>query len=778
MPMIEHQPQGDPCEKCGHPSSRHRAPRGSRKIYFEEYNQTTARQAYRKKYEDEHERKKKGPLSRPIIGIDGEGYSTPDGEHLYTYLAAVDENGKVCGEKWNGNGLSHEECCDLLLSLPRDCLKFGYMISYDMTKILEALPAIDRYRLMRPDERKRRTCKDCDHSWTVIREACPKCGSTNIRELVTHIIIGKRGYNYQQGAYTFCEGHREGRKRVWDYSVKIWDCFRFFQGPFVDALDNWDVGSKEERDHIRSMKLQRGSFAVVDPKEIQFYCKRECELLAKMMRKVLDAHEEVGLDLKGQFQGAGATASALLKKHEITKFKTPSFEALDPGLKQAVMSSFFGGRFENSVVGTIRRPVWGYDIASAYPYAETALPCLVCGHWEHVKGKGLMRAIERANLACCHYRVADMSERQRKQTAWMPLPYRDEKGSICYPCNCTGWAWKPEGLSAVAGWPELVTIDEAWVYTTDCDHQPFAFIPNVYRDRIKWGKEGKGIVLKLGANATYGKTAQNVGKKPFNDWIWAGNTTAYTRGQINDLICMYDDPWNCLSIATDGIYGTERIETPEPRDTGTNGLVGPKGEPKSALGGWEEKGDEHGMFIAKPGLYFSLKQDIKQKDVRARGIGRRDTYEQRDKLVSGFSNWDRKNYDYFIELDTRRFCGIKHSVYCASRCTKCGTHWVGTTRHVCPECGRMGDDITCKFIERDGVPVYGRWFDLKAKIRFDPRPKRERDLDPSGEYSRMRIRNLDGQASHIYKHGQMSPEASESAESKEMALEQPDHLEE
>jgi predicted Zn-ribbon and HTH transcriptional regulator len=787
MTMIEHQPNGDPCSTCGAPASKHRKRRASRKIYFEEYNQTKLRKEYRKTYDNREDvlakkmerDKKRGPLNHPIIGIDGEGYSTDDGEHLYTYLAAVDENGKCWGEKWNSNGLTHDECCDLLLGLPRDSLKFGYMISYDMTKILQPLPAIDRYRLMRPDERKRRFCKDCKHSWNVVKSDCPKCGGSKIHELTTVVVWGKRGYNYQQGSYSFCEGQTEkGKKKGWQYSVKIWDCFRFFQGPFVDALDNWDVGTKEERDHIRSMKLQRGSFINVDPVEIKHYCKRECELLGKMMRKVLDAHEDVGLDLAGQFQGAGATASALLKKYEITKYKTPCFDALDREMQRAVMCAFFGGRFENSIVGVVKKPVWGYDIASAYPYAETFLPCLVCGYWEHVKGRGVMRAIEEASLACCHYRVADMSDRVRMQTAWMPLPYRDEKGSICYPCNCTGWAWKPEALSAIAGWGNHITIDEAWIYRTNCDHQPFSFIPQVYRERIKWGKEGKGIVLKLGANATYGKTAQNVGKKPFNDWIWAGNTTAQCRGQINNLICLYSDRWNALSIATDGLYGLEEIDTPKPVDTGTYGLLDPKGKPKEPLGGWEGKADPDGLFIAKPGLYFSLKEDIAQKDVRARGIGRRDTFEQREKLIDGFLQWDRENYEYHIELDTRRFCGIKNSVYAISRCTKCKTHWVGTGRKLCPQCGRSGDDTEVKMIQRDGVDVYGRWFDLKAKIRFDPRPKRERSLQKGKPYSRMFIRNLGGAESNIYKNAQLSPEATEEMEARDIALEQPDHIEE
>jgi hypothetical protein len=777
MTMIQHAPQGDPCEKCGQPASKHQKAR-ERKLYFREYEHKRPKRPARDR-KDYNKTREKQKRVYPIIGIDGEGVTLEDGQHLYTYLAAVDETGKVWGEKYNALGLSHNECCDVLLGLPRDSLKFGYMISYDMTKILEPLPLVERFYLMRPDQRKRRTCKDCKHSWTVLKKTCPKCSSTNFHEITMNVYWNGRGYNFQQGSYTFSEGRDEkAKKHKWKHTVKIWDCFRFFQCSFVDALKNWNVGTEAERAQIQSMKIQRGTFIENDPKEVQQYCKHECRLLAVMMRAVLDAHEEVELDLAGQFQGAGATASALLKKHDVAEYKTPSFDSFEPEFMQAIMSSFFGGRFENSIVGLIEQPIYGRDIASAYPYAETFLPCLKCGRWEHVSGKGLMRAIEKASLACCHYRVGAVDERTRKRTAWLPLPFRDDKGSICYPYNCTGWAWKPEMMSALAGWGNHIEVTEAWIYHKVCVHQPFGFIPEVYRNRIKWGKEGKGIVLKLGANATYGKTAQNVGKKPFNDWIWAGNTTAITRGMINDLICLAKDPWNVLSIATDGIYAAENIDCPKPVDTDTNGLLDNKGKPKEPLGGWEPKDVPDGVFIAKPGLYYSLAKDLEQKDVRARGIGRRDTFEQREKLINGFLAWDRKDYEYFVALETRRFFGIKHSIYAISRCTPCGETWVGSPRKCCPECGRIADHFVVKEMLKNEGPSYGRWFDLEAKIRFDPRPKRERDLDPTGRNSRLYVRDMGGLASKVYLAGMTTPEGEASRMAQELAEEQPDVIEE
>src|SRR5690348_17906092 len=53
-----------------------------------------------------------------------------------------------------------------------------------------------------------------------------------------------------------------------------------------------------------------------------------------------------------------------------------------------------------------------------------------------------------------------------------------------------------------------------------------------YTTLFRSGKDGAGIVLKLGTNSTYGKTAQSVGSAPFRSWIWAGNITSGTRAQL------------------------------------------------------------------------------------------------------------------------------------------------------------------------------------------------------------------------------------------------------
>jgi hypothetical protein len=749
---------------------------------------------------EKQEIKKSKWLGKDFVGVDGEGMdvweTAPDGSwvntgrHIYTYLCAADEHGDVLSEKWADDGLTHDECMEVLLAIPKNTLKFGYMTSYDITKWLEMMPDEDKYRLLRPDTRRVKFCKDCGKSWSLQDKTCRHCGCEASREQSDPVRYNGRTYDFFNGAFHVRGDWQpgdvfKGTSGRWGASTKIWDCIRFFGCSFHQAITDWKAGNEEQWDRIKAMKDKRGSFSEEKPADIMKYCQEECMLLAQMMRKVVEGHENAGWKLKA-FYGAGSTGKAMLEANGVKEFKGPRLKDLPEGLRLAIMSSFFGGRFENSFVGTMKRSVWSKDIASAYPYAMVYLPCLACGTWRHVEGKGLLEEINRASLACVRFEVKPVSEEERQKMAWAPLPFRDESGSICYPVNFQGWAWKPEIVQALLGWPGLVAIHEAWVYDKRCEHEPFAFMPDVYRRRVAIGKEGPGLVLKLGANAGYGVTAQSIGEDPpFQQWIWAGNITSTCRAQALECIRVPIDRWSILTIATDGITSTEDFRVPIPKETGTRGCRAPpskkfpEGEIKEPLGGWETEIIPEGMFVAKPGMYFRLDTDIKK--LRARGIGRRELFENKDRLIAEFNRWDRRDFKFSVKVNSRRFYGAKSTIYARSRCDACNVSWAGVPERCCPQCGAVGGkfeakrqtqitDITLR--DEGRKDVYGTWGERVIDIRFDPYPKRERVVG-QGEWSRLFVRDVEGRSSAPY-HGQKTPEVLNMLPEAEMLLEQPD----
>jgi len=384
-----------------------------------------------------------------------------------------------------------------------------------------------------------------------------------------------------------------------------------------------------------------------------------------------------------------------------------------------------------------------------------------------------MSDIMRADAAICRFRVRNLFPAERSALAWGPLPCRDTKGSICFGLNFEGWAWRAEVLAAIAGWPGLVEIIDAWCWRSGCEHKPFAYVPEVYRQRLAWGKEGAGLTLKLGLNAGYGRTAQRVGGGGrYTDWCWAGLTTSTTRAQLLDGIASARDKWDVLAVATDGLYSTQPLPLALPRDTGTSDLPKP-------LGGWEVKDVPQGAFFAKPGMYWQQRPETNDV-MRARGIGRREAFAQYAAIEAAFAAWDRADFDFGVQVQSRRFYGLKQSIRYMAGHTPCGTHWAGMADcPMCPKCGQMGDYAEPLYTKLpSGQEAIGRWSERTIQIGFDPRPKREGCL-PGGEaIARLRLRDLGGAVSVPYvSGGPLSPEAAVAREGKDRACEQPDWTE-
>jgi hypothetical protein len=688
LPRPEHEPQGDPCKKCGHPSVAHRLrqPRGSRPNRAAGLPEQTMRERTR------------------YIGIDGEGM---DGEgkysHRYTLLAATDRFGE---RRWSveahpGEGLTTVECLDMILSLPTNRTKvFSYSFNYDLTMMLRDVDDKTLYKLFHTESRKDK------------------------RGNIVGIAWGKYTLNLIGTKFNIKAMVNDKMK-----SVTVWDLFRFYAKKFVSALQDWKVGTEEMITRMSAMKDKRADFKTESREAIRNYCFEECQCIAELGYRLVTAHDKAGLKLT-KYYGAGSSGEAMLVAMGI-KERTCSYPIQ---MRKVLASAFFGGRFENSVIGPIKGPLYAWDISSAYPYHTTTLPCLEHGEWRHTTDRA---EIEGAQAACVHYELLA----NHVISDWGPFPFRDETGCISFPTHSGGgWIWKEEYLAGERAFPH-VRMREAWVYHTNCTCKPFEKIPHYYLERIKLGKEGPGIVIKLGVNSCYGKLAQSVGSAKFNNWIWAGMITSGCRAQILDMLALHKDRKNLLMVATDGIVTREVLVPPTARDTGTYHAVNSKGV-SCPLGGWEGKTYPKGMFFARPGIYFPLnptKDDL--ADVKARGLGKKVLFDQWKHIVK---SWKKYGADRKVAIaHIRRFNGAKSSLLFNYR--------KGYTRK----------------------EVYGQWTVLPVNMSFDPMPKRE-GVNHDGVTLQLR-RFPDTKESVPYKKAVLSQEAKELQAAQNSLSEQPEH---
>lgn len=568
---------------------------------------------------------------RDYLGFDGEGVGRRP--HRYVLLAVSSESGQYRRYVEDYNGLSTQECLDFILSLPTDVQCFGFSLGYDITKILADLDDATLYSLYHPEQRRRGK-----------RIAPVKWNGYAINLLGTKFSVAKGK-----------------RRRV------IWDVFKFFQCSFVKALTQWQIADEQALARMRHMKAHRSEFDQQSPDEIREYCFEECAYLAQLVQKLLAAHKDVGITLT-DYYGPGSTAKAVLKEWHIEKHEPPGL------MRDAVSRGFFGGRFEHSIVGEISGPIYGWDIASAYPYAATFLPCLSCGVWRYTKDETLIDS----SVCLVRYSLIEGSA-----TSWAPYPYRDSVGNITFPASSAGgWVYGREFGAGKRVFGSRVRFHAAWVLDRDCDCAPFAKIPHYYLWRLQAGKDAKGIAIKLALNSLYGKLAQSVGSAEFQNWIWAGLITSDTRAMILEAMAAHQDLSNLLAIATDGIYTREQLTLPAPRNTGTN-------HRKKPLGSWEGTIYPEGMFFVRPGLYFPL-GDCDEDKLRARGIGRRAMSRSQEAIRRHLLDIPRKRLSI---ANVDRFLGAKTSITKSSR---------GFKRS----------------------PDYGEWVKKEFELSNNPRPKR------------------------------------------------------
>jgi len=694
-----------------------------------------------------HKPQKRAPVPTVFLGIDGEGQSDRQtGAHKYTLLAAADESGNDWHVK-NPEGLSTDQCLEFITAVGKRGKLFAYSFGYDLTKILEEVDNQTLYLLFRPELRKPPKKESAKRQ----AKKRAKAGDWEPIPVTWPEKKPRWKLNYLNGKFTVSKALSRFYMHVeWGEPVVVHDIWRFFQGKFTSALDDWRVPrsvTTEARSEIlrkmREMKDQRADFDRMGEAEIYTYCVSECQYMAELAHLLTQAHIDAGIPLKSYY-GAGSSATAMLGVMGVKDHVKASRERIvetPAGLDHAIACGFFGGRFENSVIGQYPAPLWGYDISSAYPYQITFLPCLIHGKWEWTRER---KTATNGRAALIRYKL----HAPQIKRAWAPFPFRSPSGAIVYPeSGQVGWVWREEFLAGERLFPNAEFLG-AWVYHCDCDKPecsaPFREIPTFYRQRLAIGKEGPGIVLKLGTNSCYGKTAQFIGSEPglFTSWFWAGMITSGCRAQILDAMARHRNLDNLLMIATDGIISRERLTLDIPRNTGTSDCLDDKGKvANKPLGGWEEAALTKPRFFARPGIYFPLNPSVEDaKKVRARGIGRSSVFEQWDTIVA---SWERGEHVTHVK-DLSRFVGAKTGISIAGKAPQ------------------------YTFNRSD---MFGRWIKRPVRVSFNPLPKRG-GFDNEGNLSLRVVR--DNCESAPYRKGVLSKEAERLRLLSDQNAEQPD----
>jgi hypothetical protein len=569
---------------------------------------------YMRQYRTKHPRGNK-----PFVGIDGEGGNVESGYHAYFLLRAGDRSLLPSG----GNvRLTTEQCLDFISQLPTDRIYVGYFFDYDVTKILEDLGWTKLERLMDRGKRRRLTGN------------------------------GVFPVDYRGFELDYLPRKEFKVRKAPSPWVVINDVGSFFQCRFVEALQKWGIGTETQRRNIGIGKEGRGSFQYSNIDEIAEYNALEIDLLQELMEKFRTACEKVGY-VPARWQGPGLLAEAMFAKHGVKK--TAQVPLLnDPkytGLLEFGRKAYYGGRTEIMAVGSVERPVYQYDINSAYPYAMLSAPCLEHGEWRHSKHRlGVPLRPDVLSLVFGSF-VAHPKTDQRRQPMWFGLPLRTREGTIVFPGNGRGWYWSFEARAAIH---QDFFVEEEWEYVRTCDCSPLGYVEDIYAQRQAMGKDDAGTVLKLGLNSKYGKTVQSIGQPKYANPIWGSYFTAYCRAMIQDFqhsskYCREEGRWcgkDILMVATDSLVTFDKRDDIQS---------------SKELGGWSVEEHSRGMFIVQPGLYFGSSG----KPTKTRGVPRSVIDEKEREFRDAFRNMVRSHdlRDGDVSVPQTMFVGIRYALH-------------------------------------------------------------------------------------------------------------------
>lgn len=335
-----------------------------------------------------------------------------------------------------------------------------------------------------------------------------------------------------------------------------YDVFGFFQTSFLNTMRSWNIDIPEI---IEQGKELRSDFTKQNLDFIVKYNDAECAKLVEICVKLKQYIEKAKIPALRSWHGAGAIASRLLDSwgfanHKTNIIPTPQLTTLFQARKYA----YFGGRSELFFRGIHERPIYQYDINSAYPNACRFVPSLLDKEWIHYN-KDDIHLLQKDDFALIHVKW-----KLPLNTRVGPLPFRLQDNTIIFPSNGEGWYHNVEVQAALEKKYQL-ELCEAWVLERPYDFFLRDHIEGMAAKRLelKKKKDLGNIPIKLGLNALYGKIAQKpikyegfVKYGKYTDLFLSGFITAHTRAKILSALNYKD----VVMIATDGIFSLSPLD--------------------------------------------------------------------------------------------------------------------------------------------------------------------------------------------------------------------------
>lgn len=313
---------------------------------------------------------------------------------------------------------------------------------------------------------------------------------------------------------------------------------------------------------LPKLDVDRGHMEDMPWDDMVTYCYRDCEIVLKGLQYMRDVTQSVGADFACTL---ASLATRYVRRSPVidhNRFYRPTRDGsgieydpkmlfadawclgADPPDNDVEYTAYHGGRTEMFAQGTIKGPIYYYDVVSSYPWSMTQeLPLYLQGFYPPPKDPS-----ESQKLRFLAYSGITEAWVYIPSTHVGPLPFQQDKKPLVFPTGAIQGRFT--NLELVAAIQRGCKVELGW----QCRFEPKAFLkPFVttfynLRKKAKADKdEFRSYAFKILLNSLYGKTVETIDR------------TSYTTSREEmDRIKELGGTYSATKIA--GLYQTQSQE--------------------------------------------------------------------------------------------------------------------------------------------------------------------------------------------------------------------------